>query len=163
MNKPISVRQQRLEARRFKAAVLFRQGATQAEAARRLRVTPEAARQWHDAWKQGGKGALKSKGKPGARARLTSADKRALERVLLKGPTAAGYATPLWTLERIQKVIRKETGVRYHPAHVWKVLTGMGWSRQKPEARSRERNEAAIREWVEHTWPGIKKREVVIL
>lgn len=163
MNKQIFTRQQRLEARRFKAAVLFRAGKTQAEVARTLRVTPEAARQWHDAWKQGGKKGLRSRGTPGAKPRLTRADKRTVERVLLKGPAAAGYATPLWTLERIQKVIRKETGVRYHPAHVWKVLTGMGWSRQKPEQRARERNEAAIREWVEHTWPGLKKRDVVIL
>lgn len=163
MHKQISTHQQRREVRRFKAAVVFRQGVTQAEVARRLRVTPEAARLWHDAWKQGGKRALRSKGKPGARPRLTAADKRTVERVLLKGPTAAGYTTPLWTLERIQRVIRKETGVRYHPAHVWKVLTSMGWSRQKPEQRAQERNEAAIREWVEHTWPGIKKRDVVIL
>lgn len=154
---------QRLEARRFTAAVLFRQGTTQAAVARKLRVSPEAARLWHDAWKQGGKRALKSKGASGAKPRLTKADKRQVERVLLKGPTAAGYATPLWTLERIQAVIRQETGVRYHPAHVWKILTGMGWSRQKPERRSRERNEAAIREWVEDTWPGIKKGEVTLL
>jgi transposase len=163
MKTNISARSQRLEQRRLKAAVLFRRGTTQAEVARRFTVSPEAARQWHNAWKRGGKAALTSQGNPGAKPRLTEADKRNVERVLLKGPTASGFGTPVWTLARMQQVIRRETGVRYHPAHVWKILTNMGWTRQKPEQRARERNEAAIRKWVEETWPGIKKRDVVIM
>jgi transposase len=163
MKPKISIYQQRLEKRRLKAAALFRQGKTQAEVARRLRVSPEAARLWHDAWKSGGKRALWSKGKAGKTARLTDVDKRRIERVLIKGPEAAGFSTPIWTLERMRQVIRQETGVKYHPAHVWKVLTVMGWSRQKPEQRSRERDEAAIRKWVEETWPELKKGEVTIL
>lgn len=163
MKTKITAYQQRLEKRRLKAAALFRQGQTQAEVARQLRVSPEAARLWHNAWKSGGKRALKSKGKAGKQARLTDADKRKIERILLKGPGAYSFSTPVWTLQRIRQVIRKETGVKYHPAHVWKVLTSMGWSRQKPEQRSRERDEAAIRKWVEETWPGIKKGEVTIL
>jgi len=163
MKTNISARSQRLEQHRFEAAVLFKRGKPQAAVARRLKVSPEAARQWHSAWKKGGKAALKSHGKPGAKPRLTEADKRNVERILLKGPAASGFGTPVWTLARMQQVIRRETGVRYHPAHVWKILTNMGWTRQKPEQRARERNEAAIRRWVEETGPGIKKRDVIIM
>jgi transposase len=163
MNKTISKRQQRLEERRFKAAALFRRGKTQAEVARALRVSPEAARLWHSAWKAGGKKNLTSKGKPGKDPALTAADKRTIERALDRGPEKNGFATPVWTLERIRIVIRREAGIAYHPGHVWKVMQDMGWTCQKPKTPAKERDEAAIRQWVEETWPGLKKGEVIIL
>jgi transposase len=64
----------------------------------------------------------------------------------------------LWTLPRVAEVIARTFGVRYHPAHVWKILHGEGWSCQKPERRARERNEAAIQRWRTERWPHIKKR-----
>jgi uncharacterized protein HemY len=33
----------------------------------------------------------------------------------------------------------------------------MGWSRQRPNRRARERNEQAIRRWVRARWPQVKK------
>jgi transposase len=55
-------------------------------------------------------------------------------------------------------LIAGEFGVRYHPAHVWKILTGLGWSCQKPERRAVERDEAAIERWKRGAWRRIKKR-----
>jgi hypothetical protein len=34
----------------------------------------------------------------------------------------------------------------------------LGWSCQRPERKARERNEEAIRRWVRHRWPRIKKK-----
>src|SRR5215831_11199837 len=56
------------------------------------------------------------------------------------------------------KLIHRKFGVRYHPAHVWKVLTGLGWSCQKPERRAVERDEDAIARWTRDEWRRIKKR-----
>jgi transposase len=78
--------------------------------------------------------------------------------MLLKGATAHGFSTDLWTLPRVAEVIAKTFGVRYHPAHVWKILRGEGWSCQKPERRARERDEEAIQNWRDKRWPHIKKR-----
>jgi transposase len=58
----------------------------------------------------------------------------------------------------VAKLIDQEFGVRYHPGHVWKVLTALGWSCQKPERRAIERDEAAIARWKYTEWPRIKKR-----
>jgi hypothetical protein len=44
------------------------------------------------------------------------------------GALQAGYRTDLWTLPRVTELIHQKFGVRYHPAHVWKVLTALGWS-----------------------------------
>jgi len=57
--------------------------------------------------------------------RLSRAQRARLERVLLKGPRAAGYPTELWTLARVAEVIRRLFGVRYHPSHVWRLLHQM--------------------------------------
>jgi len=53
----------------------------------------------------------------------------------------AGRATPtdLWTLERVAKVIRREFGIRYHPSHVWKLLTARGWQCQPRELSEAEK------------------------
>jgi transposase len=77
---------------------------------------------------------------------------------LVQGPLHAGYRTDVWTLARIAKLIHQEFGIRYHPSHVWKILTALGWSCQKPERRAVERDEAAIARWKQHDWPRIKKR-----
>jgi transposase len=89
---------------------------------------------------------------------LSDAQKRTLVRLLSTGALRAGYTTDLWTLGRVAALIHQQFGVRYHPAHVWKVLTGLGWSCQKPERRAVERDEVAIARWKREEWPRIKKR-----
>jgi hypothetical protein len=76
---------------------------------------------------------------------------------LTRGPLHAGHRTDLWTLPRVPALIQQEFGVRYHPAHVWKVLTALQWSCQKPERRAVERDEPAIARWTQTEWPRIKK------
>jgi transposase len=89
---------------------------------------------------------------------LAPSQKRQLVKLLTRGALHAGYRTDLWTLPRVTELIRQEFGVRYHPAHVWKILTSLGWSCQKPERRAIERDDAAIAQWKQHDWPRIKKR-----
>lgn len=146
------------ERRRLKAAKLFVKGYTQADIARQLSVSREAARKWHDAWARSGVGGLKSAGKPGPKSQLTPEKLKRVEQALLRGPTAFGYTTQLWTLGRIATVIKRVAKVSHHPGHVWHVLKAMDWSCQKPETRAAERDEAAIRHWQKATWPRIKKK-----
>jgi transposase len=78
--------------------------------------------------------------------------------VLLAGPTAAGYASDLWTLPRIAKLIQERFGVKYHPGHIWHLMRKLGWSCQKPAKRAKERHEAAIHSWLRERWPRVKRR-----
>ncbi len=146
------------ERRRLKAAKLFAKGHTQADIARTLKVSREAVRKWYDAWKQSGEKGLQSAGKPGPKSRLTPEKLKRVEQALLKGPTAFGYGTQLWTLDRIAMVMRKVVDVSYGTTRVWQVLLALNWSCQKPETRIVERDEAAIRHWRKTTWPRIKKK-----
>ena len=148
---------QALEARRFQAVELFRQGHPQAEITRRLKVSRQTASRWHAAWLKKGSKALKAAGRAGRKPRLEETDLRQVEKSLLKGPKAHGFATELWTLPRIATVIHKTTGVHYHPGHVWKVLKSMGWSRQRPMKRAKEQDPQATERWLKHRWPQVKK------
>ena len=66
-------------------------------------------------------------------------------------------AGQLWTRSRVAAVIRLEFGVSYHPRHVGRLFDAMRWSPQKPARRARQRDEAAIAQWRDETWPAIKR------
>jgi transposase len=144
--------------RRIESARLFRRGRSQAEVARELGVSRQAASRWHALWRAGGQTALAGVGRTGRKRKLTGDHLCRLEAILLAGARARGYETDLWTLKRIAQVIRREFGATYHAGHVWKVLGQLGWSCQRPERRARERDERAIRRWLHYRWPRIKKR-----
>ena len=146
-----------LEARRFQAARLFGRGASQATVARTLKVSRMTTYRWYHAWRAHGRKALQAAGRAGRKPRLTRQQWAGIEAALLKGPAAHGFATELWTLPRIAAVIGRRTGVRYHPAHVWRILQGLNWSLQRPTRQPRERDEGAVRQWRRQRWPQVKK------
>lgn len=146
------------EKRRLKAAQLFARKIRQAEVARRCGVSRTAAHYWYTTWKTNGKEALRSSGHPGPQSRLTPDKAEKVRVTLLEGATAAGYDTDLWTLPRIARMMRQVAGISYHPGYVWRIVGALGFTCQKPETRSRERNEAAIKRWRAERWPVIKKR-----
>ena len=147
-----------LARRRRAAAKLFTKGVPQAEVARRLRVSRQSVSRWYRTWSAEGTAALVDAGRAGRPPRLTADQKARVEEELLRGPTAHGYATQLWTLARVVEVIERVTGVRYHPGHVWRLLHELGWSVQRPARRAAERDEeAAIARWIKKDWPRVKK------
>ena len=146
-----------MEQRRKRAARLFARGVPQAEVARQLEVSRQSVSRWHADWQTGGTTALKAAGRAGRLPRLSAAQLGQLDQALRQGPRAHGFATDLWTLERVAAVIQAQTGVAYHPGHVWKLLRRMGWSRQRPARRAVERDDDAIAAWVATDWPRIKR------
>ncbi len=121
-----------------------------------LGVSYEAVRVWYRRWRAAASALLEVK-RRGPQARVTAAQLEQLRQELLRGPTAHGYRTELWTLKRIAQVIKKLFAITYHPGHVFKVLQAMDWSCQKPQRRAKERNEARIQQWREADWPRLKK------
>lgn len=155
---PTSQRDARvLEQRRLRAAQFFEKGTSQAEVARKLSVSRAAVHYWHTTWERNGKDGLR-RSRPGPKSPFTFQKLAAIERILLKGATASGYATDLWTLQRVAEVIRKATRRPLGQTHTWRILRAMGWSNQKPETRYRDRNEAAIKRWKQERWPAIQKK-----
>ena len=147
-----------LQRRRLNAAALFDKGLLPAEVARHCGVSCQSASRWHKAWERGGKPALKRKPKAGRPARLRPEDLPAFKRALKAGPGAHGFATELWTTQRVAQVIKDLFGIQYHPDHVGRLLGQIGWSCQRPTTRAIQRDEAAIRRWKQKTWPRLKKK-----
>ncbi len=112
---------------------------------------------WRDARRRGGSGALRARFSPGRPLKLDEAERKRLLRLLLKGSTAYGYRTNLWTTARIAELVEREFGVRYHRDHVGRLMHSLGWSAQKPERRALERDEEEIARWKQKEWPRIKK------
>jgi transposase len=137
---------------------LFGQGRTPAEVAELVGVTYEAARRWRVRWRKGGVPALRRRQAAGRPPKLSAAQATAVKQALLAGAQAAGFATDLWTLDRVVQVIQRVTGVRLSRPSAWRLLTQrLGFSLQRPERKARERDEQAIARWVAHEWPRINK------
>jgi transposase len=137
---------------------MFERGVPQADVARQLGVSRQSVSRWHADWKRDGTKALAAAGRAGRMPRLSGAQLGQVEAALRRGPRANGFATDLWTLDRVAAVIEDETGVRYHPGHVWKLLRDkLGWSRQRPAKRAVERDDEAVARWTAKEWPRIKR------
>jgi transposase len=146
------------QARRERAAELFAQGHTQAEVARRLDLSRQSASRWHAGWQADGTTALRTRGPTGRRPKIADEQLEGIEQALLQGALAHGFATDVWTLERIAVVIQGLTGVGLPNPSVWRLLHGrLGWSVQRPQGQAKERDEQAVQHWVAHEWPRIKK------
>src|SRR3989441_5186104 len=147
-----------LERRRLKAAKLFDKGLSQAEVSRRLQVHRQSVSRWYQRWAEQGTQALKKAGRAGRKPRLQSVQLEQLGRGLKEGPEALGYGTGLWTTSRVADLIQRQTGQKFHPGHVWRILRSLGWSCQRPVGRAIQRNEPAIQRWKRKRWPEIKKK-----
>lgn len=147
-----------MEQRRLKAARLFARGKGPSEVARLLKVRRQSAHDWQRRWRGGGTAALRSTGAAGPKRKLSVAQQTEIAAAVIEGPQAHGYATAVWTLPRVAKLIEQRTGQRYHPGHVWRVLRELGFSCQQPTRRAIERDEAAIARWKRVTWPRLKKK-----
>ena len=148
---------QALEERRQRAAKLFRAGEMLASVARLLEVSRQSVSRWYRQWRKGGAVALRAAGRAGRKPKLERWHWPHIDRALRQGARAHGFSTDLWTLPRVATVVERLTGVRYHPGHVWKLLRAMEWSLQRPARRARERNEAAVQQWITQRWPAVKK------
>lgn len=147
-----------LEKRRRRAVQLLESGQRLSAVASQVGAAVSSVFRWCQAYRRKGTRGLDARPTPGRPPRLSTSQKRQLVRLLTRGALHAGYRTDLWTMPRVTELIHQEFGVRYHPAHVWKVLTALGWSCQKPERRAVERDEVAIARWKREDWPRIKKR-----
>lgn len=156
--KPSRLTRPQLEERRLTGARLLAAGElSQAEVARELEVSRTTVSRWAEAFREGGQVALKARVAPGREPSLTAEAKRRLLEDLGKGPLAWGYENDEWTLPRAAEVLWRTQRVRHHPSHLSRLLGGLGWSTQRPQARATQRDEAAIERWLSEDFPAIQR------
>lgn len=145
------------EGRRLRAFELKQRGWKQTQIADALGVSEGAVSQWMKRATEEGVEGLRHKPPPGATPRPSEDERARLPELLARRAEAHGFRGEVWTCERVAKVIRKEFGVSYHPAHVSRLLKALRQSLQKPKRRAEQRDEEAIDNWKEKKWPSLKK------
>jgi transposase len=146
-----------LEDRRKRALALLDAGHSLNEVGRRMGCNASSVMRWRDARRRGGTKALKVRFSPGRPWKLNDGQRKRLIHLLLQGSLAHGYRTNLWTTLRIAEVVKREFGVRYHRAHVGRLMHSLKWSPQKPERRALEQDRDKIKRWKRNVWPRVKK------
>src|ERR671935_367419 len=110
------------EGRRLRAWELKQQGWSQRLIAAALGVTSGAVSQWMRRGREGGVAGLRRRIAPGPQPKLPAEQLAHLPVLLAQGAKAWGFAEEVWTTRRIAAVIEQAFGVRYHPAHLSRLL-----------------------------------------
>lgn len=146
------------EWRRIRAWELKQLGWPQKAIAIALGVTPGAVSQWMKRVRERGVEALRNRPRSGRPPKLAYEQRAQIPALLARGAESYGFRGDLWTTERVAEMIKHQFGVRYHPAHVSRILRAIGWTVQRPITRATQRNEEAIKAWREERWPVLKKK-----
>ena len=144
-------------ARRLQAWRLQEKGWPQRQIAEALGVRAAAVSQWVRRVRAGGPEALRHRPSPGAPRRLAAEPLAQLPTLWRRGPAASGFRGQRWTRKRVAEVMRLAFGVVSHHTHVGRWLRTLRWSPQKPVRRAQQRDEVAIAQWRDETWPALKK------
>jgi len=144
-----------LERRRRHAVQLLDQGEASGDVARILGVDRSSLCRWRQRAHASPDG-LAAKPHPGRTPRLSAAQLTELETLLLQGAPAHGWATDLWTAERVTRLIEQHFQVTFHAEHVRKMLRErLGWTSQKPQRRARECNDKEVERWKADEFPRV--------
>lgn len=149
---------QELERVRREAFALYEQGISCDQIAEALDRSVRTVHRWVAKARQQGVEALAAKPHAGAKPKLTTRQRNGLRCQLLKGAKAHGFETDFWTAARVHQLIFQRYGVEYHVNYVPDLLKKLGFSRQQPVRRARERDEKEIGRWIAEDWPRIKKK-----
>jgi len=142
---------------RIRAVELAAAGWRQKDIAAALGASPASVCGWLKKANQHGIESLRQRPIPGAPRKLNSEQLKQIPELLALGTVAHGYRGEVWTGPRVAHLIHKRFGVSYTDRHAIRLLDELGYSPQKPERRAVQRNEEAIQEWREQTWPALKK------
>ncbi len=138
-----------MEQRRLEGQRLLNDGThTSTQIAQALGVHDSTVWHWVKKLRRNGPHALQATIGGGQAKRLTDDQEVRLCHLLDLGAVSYGFPNEQWTSRRVRELIGQQFGVWYHVDHVYKLLVRLGYSAQKPEKRSVERNEEAIQTWV---------------
>ena len=146
------------EWRRLRALQLKQQGWLQRGIAEAFGVREETVSRWLARACDGGPEALRTRPVLGHPSKLSDAQKRQIPELLWHGPEAYGFSGQVWTRLRIAQVIQEEFGVRYHKAHVGRLLKELRWTPQAPIRWAIQRDEQAIQYWRATVWPELRRQ-----
>ena len=134
------------------------------QVADQLEVSRNAVYEWIKAHKAGGMKALKAKkqGRPKGTGLTLSEDQQAKVRIIICDATPDQLKMPfaLWTREAIQTLIWDLFKIKMERRQVGRYLKRWGFTPQRPVKRAYERNDTAVRKWMDEEYPAIAKKAI---
>lgn len=131
---------------------------TQKAAAKILEVTENCVTRWVMTYKSAGIEGLRPGIHPGAKPRLTDAQKARLSKWIEEGPEECGLDTGVWTGPIVRDLIERRFGIHYSVPQVRKILHQLGFSVQYPKHVLSEASQKDQDRWLRRVLPEIKKR-----
>jgi transposase len=142
---------------RVRAVEALRRGLSVTEVAKAYLIDRTTLFRWHTRHGQQGNDGLLRRPGSGRPRLLDDVDCDTWRRLVLRPATDYGYETGLWTVRRLQSVIREELHVSVSRDTVWRRLRDAGLTYQKPERAYFELDEATRQEWARAEIPRIRR------
>lgn len=112
---------------------------------------------WLRIFHKGGWEALRSTKALGPEPKLSLREKQRLGTLLMKNPLQLHFDFGLWTLEMVQELIRQKFKKDVSIPTVTRILTEIGYSRQKPLQRAYEQDPERVQRWKDEEYPAITR------
>jgi len=146
--------------RRLVYAVLY-EGLSKKDAARLFGVSRTSVHAWVDLYEQyGDEGLVPKRPGPGKGGGYLKGWQAGVIVNIIKDRDPEQYKLPfaLWRREAVRDLIWERFGIWYAIRSVGDLLERWGFTPQKPRTRAYERDDEAIRHWLEHDYPKLRVR-----
>jgi transposase len=147
------------EAIRRKAVAAVNAGTSQTRAAEVFGVAQKTIWMWVKAFRAGGPEALEARkrGPKGEGTRLKGWQAATIANLVRdRHPEQLKLPFVLWTAGAVRQLIQRKFKVRVSDRTVRRYLARWGFTPQKPVRRAYERNDAAVKRWLEEEYPAIR-------
>ena len=119
--------------RRAPAIRLLHLGYKPAEAGKLLSASVSSIYRWHDQWRENGVDGVDDKPRSGRPKVTTEEYCQKLEKVMAKDPHELGYVFTIWTVARLEKHMKKETGIEMSEETLRQLLKEKGYVYRRPK------------------------------
>lgn len=145
-----------LEHYRFRALELYKNGKKVNDIADFFGLHRCSVSHWISSYRRNGEKNLKSKKAQGPAFKLSKQEVNNLLMLFKDNAMQHGFETPLWTCKRIQQIIKQRFGKKMHTTNIMRWLKRINITYQKPQRQASQRNDEAVRKWLNEEWPKIK-------
>ena len=160
MSRPVGNAAELERRRRLAVSRVVDDGESAVEVAEQLRVSRRSVDRWVMAHLNSGVAGLESKPHPGRPPKLTAEQEAQVLCWFDRSPTEFGYPNELWTGKRVVEQVRKHFKVTLHPGYILTWLAERRITPQKPKSVPRERDDAAVKRWLQTDWPRLLQKRV---
>lgn len=136
-------------------------GLNKAQASRLFGVSRTSVHTWVDLYNEHGEAGLTPKrpGRSKGGGRLKGWQAASIVNTIKdRCPDQLKLPFALWTREAVRELISMKFRIHYSLGMVGRLLQRWGFSPQKPVTRAYERDDEAIRRWIKHEYPALRRR-----